>query len=153
MKLARFLVLAVFAASLFLTGSSIATAKPRKPRKPRLVKKLLDAELMNELKVVHFQLSKANTNYKGHRANSRTHIKSAINSLAAEAKANGQTIKSPALGGDPQPVSDAQLKSALKNVGTVLNQINNLKATKGRQTAAEHLVNAISELKLALAVN
>ena len=142
-----------WAPSLLLLGSVGADAAPTKIKKKKPpIKKIIDIELMNELKMIVLQLANTDKDYKGHRAKGIKLLKVAINALAAEAKANGHVVKPPPQAPEPQAVSDATIKAVIVKLNGVIKQINGLKATKGRQAAGENIVLAIAEFKIALTI-
>ena len=115
-------------------------------------KKLVDLTLIRELRKTAHLLSKADRDYKGHRAAAVKQIHKAIAQLRKEAQVRGHKVPSGYKGPEPQPVSDAQLKKAMSQLKTILNQVNNVQATKRRTRAAEHITTAIDELKVALTI-
>ncbi len=134
-------------------GSAAQGGRTKGGKKGKNVaKKLEDRALIAELSKTAHLLSKANRDYKGHRAAGVKQIKQAIHHLRKEAHLRGQKIPSAYKGPEPQPVSDAQLKKAIGDLKTILGQLNALRATRQRQLAAEHIVKAIDELKTALTI-
>jgi hypothetical protein len=145
---------------LFVLGAALVALSPtpssaaggKKGKGKNVARKLEDIALIHELRKTAHLLSKADRDYKGHRAAAVKQIKLAIHDLTKEAHLRGHKVPSGYTGPESQPVSDAQLKKASQHLGNILNQINNLKATKQRTKAAEHLVKAIAELKTALTI-
>jgi hypothetical protein len=153
MKLRTIGLLVLGASVLVLASTSTAAAAGGKKKKgPGTAKKLEDVALIGELRKTAHLLSKADRDYKGHRAAAVKQIKLAIGDLRREAKVRGHKIPDGYKGPEPQPVSDAQLKKAVERLKTILGQINSLKATKNRELAAEHITRAIDELKVALTI-
>jgi hypothetical protein len=144
-------------AGLFVVGAllvvlGLAPASATQGKKKGTSKKLEDLTLIHELRKTAHLLTKADRDYKGHRAAAVKQIKLAIGDLRKEAQARGHKVPNGYKGPEPQPVSDAQLKKAISQLKTILGQLNNLAATKLRERAAEHIVRAIDELKVALTI-
>jgi hypothetical protein len=142
---ALFGTFALCAAALMLGAESAGAGK-------NPAKKLEDIGLITELQKTAHLLSKADRDYKGHRAAAVKQIRLAIGDLKKEAKVRGFKVSDTFKGPEPQPVSDEQLKKARKDLRTILKQINNLPATKRRTLAAEHVQKAIDELGTALMI-
>jgi hypothetical protein len=111
-----------------------------------------DQALVHDLQKTAHLLSKANRDYKGHRAAAVKHIVQAIHHLKKEAHLGGSRMMSDYKGPEAQPVSDAQLKQAAGNLGTILKQLNRLKTSMHRGKAAQHIGKAIGELQTALKI-
>ncbi|HKI35613.1 MAG TPA: hypothetical protein VKA46_27400 [Gemmataceae bacterium] len=107
------------------------------------------AAQIKELHDVKVLLEMANHDYKGHRAEAVKHIGHAIHALEMGHKHHhGKGAKGK---GEPQALSDAQLKESIKVLNGVLAQLSGASgapATKG----AVHVVNAIKELEVALTI-
>jgi hypothetical protein len=167
MHLGKFVVLTVLAVSLVALGADAASAQrgKRKGTKQKAQMKAVDQALINELNATKELLKKANHDYKGHRVAAIKQIRQAVHQLRLEinprATMNTTLAKAPAGNAgknpnpvkEPQAVSDAQLTKAMNNLGTILNQLNNIRVTTRRTNAAGNIQNAINELKKALAVN
>jgi hypothetical protein len=143
----------VVAVALLVLGGSAAEAQKGAKKRAAAAKKLNDVALIVELQKTAFLLSKANRDYKGHRAAAVKHIHHAVRHLKEEAKVRGLKVGSDYTGPEPQPVSDAQLKQAITNLKATLEKVNNLAVTARRTKAGEHVGNAVGELKLALEVS
>jgi hypothetical protein len=150
MKLRHVVGLFVLGAALVVLCPLSGRAAPGK-KKQNVVKKQ-DAHLIHELRKTAHLLSKADRDYKGHRAAAVKQIRHAIEQLRKEAHLHGHKIPNGYKGPEPQPVSDAQLKKAQEQLKTILGDLNSLKATKHREKAAEHITSAIDELKIALTI-
>ncbi len=132
---------AAIVAAFLIAGPAFAKAKPPSPY----------AAQIKELRQIRALLQKADRDYKGHRAAAVKEITAAVHALHPSHKAHkGKGVKG-AKGGEPQALSDAQLKDSIKALNAVLAQLNtapNAPATK----AAAHVTNAIKELEVALTI-
>jgi hypothetical protein len=131
----------------------------------RKAKRSQDAQLVKQLRQAKSLLQKANHDYKGHRVKAIAQINKAIAQLRLDASPRRSTkartttakrtttVKPPRTGGgEPQAVSDAQLKQAQQILTTVQTQLAALPATPYRTLAGTHIGNASTELTTALAV-
>jgi hypothetical protein len=101
-----------------------------------------------ELHSIKLMLERADHDYKGHRAAAVRDIAAAIRELDPEHEGRGGG-KVPG-GHEPQAVSDAQLREALKQLEAMHGHLGKKKG--GHHKAAAHLERAINELKTALQV-
>ncbi len=137
----RFAVaLAALAGTLLLAGTAAAAGK--KTESPFLAQ-------VKELHEIKLLLERADRDYKGHRAEAVEQITHAIRALEAGHKHHhGKKVKG---GGEPQALSDAQLRESIKTLNAVLAQLSTASgpaATKG----AVHVTSAIKELEIALKI-
>jgi hypothetical protein len=143
----------ILAAALLVLGGSPAVAQRGAKKAAAAAKKVNDVALILELQKTAHLLSKADRDYKGHRAEAVRQIHHAVKHLKAEAKVRGlKGAGNDYKGPEAQPVSDAQLKLAIINLKATLTKVNNLAVTSRRTTAAGHVGKAISELGTALEV-
>jgi hypothetical protein len=152
MKFSHIVGLFVVGCALVVLCPGRSSAWPGPGKKGRTAKKLEDIALAYELQKTGHLLTKADRDYQGHRAAAVRQIKHAIADLKKEAHLRGFKVGNGYKGPEPQPVSDAQLKKAIDRLQTILKQVNNLPATRLRTRAAEHIVKAIDELKIALTI-
>jgi hypothetical protein len=138
---------AALVAGLLLAGPAFAKAKPPSPY----------AAQIKELREVRTLLQKADRDYKGHRAAAVKELTAAVHALHPNKKAHAGKGAKGAKGakgikrGEPQALSDAQLKDSIKALNTVVAQ---LKAAPGSPAtkAAAHVTTAIKELEVALTI-
>ncbi len=160
MRLARFVGVFVLGVALVTLNAGPGSAQGPKARQAKkgqkkaaaAAKKQQDQVLAYELQQTAHLLTKADRDYKGHRAAAVKHIRHAIHHLKKEAHLRGFKVMNDYKGPEPQPVSDAQLKQAAGNLGTILKQLNALKTSMHRGKAAEHIGKAIAELGTALKI-
>jgi hypothetical protein len=132
---------AALAAGLLLAGPALAAVKFR-PQSPY-------AAQLKELRQVKVLLQHADRDYKGHRAAAVKEITAAMHDLHPGHKAHkGKGSKG---GGEPQVLSDAQLRESIKALNVVLAQLNAAPDTPAAK-AAGHVTNAIKELEVALSI-
>jgi hypothetical protein len=133
-------IVAALAGALILTGPASAAGKKTESPFLAQIKELHDIKVLLEL---------ADRDYKGHRAEAVRHIGHAIHALEAGHKHHhGKNVRG---GGEPQALSDAQLRESVKALNAVLIQLSGapgVHATKG----AIHVTSAIKELEIALTI-
>jgi hypothetical protein len=134
---------------LFLTGAAEARAKPAtKPvTKPQATP--YGAQVA-ELRHVHALLARADRDYKGHRVQAMKDIHAAIVALHPHHK-NQQKGTGAKGGGEKQSVSDAQLRSAIKQLRNVENQLATT-VNPATNKAVNHIRAAIKQLEIALTI-
>ena len=134
------LAIAALIAILALAGPAPAAGKNAASPFAAQVKELHDVKVI---------LEQADHDYKGHRAEAVKQITAAIHALHPGHKHHhGKKGKG---GGEPQALSDAQLKESIKVLNAVLVQLSG--APGGPATkAAVHVTNAIKELEIALKI-
>jgi hypothetical protein len=108
------------------------------------------APILQELNSIRALLQLADRDYKGHRAAAVREITLAMRSLP-HVPQRGKGGKTPAGGGEPQALSDAQLRGAVQQLGTVLGQLTGMPGA-GPAKATGHLRNAVKELEVALTI-
>jgi hypothetical protein len=145
-------VVGLFVLAVALVALSPLSGSAAQNKKKKSAERRHDAHLIHELRKTAHLLTKADRDYKGHRAAAVKQIKHAIEQLRKEAHLHGHKIPNAYKGPEPQPVSDAQLKKAQGQLNSILGELNRLKATKHREKAAEHITSAIGELKTALTI-
>ena len=143
----------ILAAALLVLGGSPAIAQRGAKKAAATAKKANDVALILELQKTAHLLSKANRDYKGHRAEAVRQIHHAVKHLKAEAKVRGlKGAGNDYKGPEAQPVSDTQLKQAIANLKSTLTKVNNLAVTSHRTSASGHVGKSIDELNVALEV-
>jgi hypothetical protein len=106
------------------------------------------APVVTELRQIQQLLELADHDYKGHRAKAVTELGHAIAALPHHHVKGGKPIKG---GGEPQALSDAQLREAFKALGVIeaqLATVSNPHAVK----ALTHVNNAAKHLEVALTI-
>jgi hypothetical protein len=106
------------------------------------------APVVGELRQIRALLERADRDYKGHRAAAVKEIAAAIHALAPRHKGKGK--KQPG-GGEPQALSDAQLRQAIAQLGKVSSQLSGLPGKRPAK-AVGHLGTAAKELEIALTI-
>jgi hypothetical protein len=101
-----------------------------------------------ELNTVKVLLEKADHDYMGHRAAAVKEISVAIRILMPKRKRNG---KAPGPVGEPQAVSDAQLRAAVGALGKVAAQLSSMPGKRSAK-AVGHVGAAVKELEVALTI-
>jgi hypothetical protein len=153
MKLRSITATFVLPAVLLLLNGSPVSAQRGTKKAAAAAKKANDVALILELQKTAHLLSKANRDYKGHRAEAVRQIHHAVRYLKNEAKVRGlKGAGSDYKGPEPQPVSDTQLKQAIANLKSTLTKVNSLSTTTRRTKAADRVGKAIDELNVALQV-
>jgi hypothetical protein len=155
MRLAHIVGVFVLGIVLVAGQSPVAAQKGQKRAQKKAAaaaKKQQDQVLAYSLQQTAHLLTKADRDYKGHRAAAVKHIKHAITHLKKEAHLRGFKVMNDYQGKEPQPVSDAQLKQAAGNLTTIQKQLNGLPTSMHRGKAAEQIGKAISELNTALTI-
>ncbi len=143
----------ILSATLLLLSGSPAAAQKGAKKAAAAAKRATDLALILELQKTAHLLSKANHDYKGHRAAAVKEIHHAVRHLKSEAKLRGvKGAGKDYTGPEPQPVSDAQLKKAMADLKTIHSKISGLGVTEHRGKAAGHVTSAVSELDTALKV-
>jgi hypothetical protein len=108
------------------------------------------ATVVRELHQVKVLLERADHDYKGHRAAAVKEITQAVHALVPHHKGKGKG-KSPMGGGEPQALSDAQLREAVKALGKVAAQLSALPGPRAA-TALGHVGAAVKDLEIALTI-
>jgi hypothetical protein len=112
-------------------------------------KKQALAPVVAELHGIKVLLERADRDYKGHRAAAVREISAAIHALAPRPKGRG---RAPAGGGgEPQALSDAQLRAAIAQLNTVGTRLSGLPG-KGPARAVGHVGAAVQQLQVALTI-
>jgi hypothetical protein len=136
---------AALVAGLLPAGPAFAKAKPPSPY----------AAQIKELREVRTLLQKADRDYKGHRVAAVKELTAAVHALHPNKKAHagkgGKGAKGIKGGGEPQALSDAQLKDSIKALNTVVAQLKTVPGAPATKAAA-HVTNAIKELEAALTI-
>jgi hypothetical protein len=101
-----------------------------------------------ELQTIKVLLERADHDYKGHRAAAVKEISVAMRILAPNHKRNG---KAPGPVGEPQALSDAQLRAAVGALGKVAAQLSSLPGKRPAK-AVGHVGAAVKELEVALTI-
>jgi hypothetical protein len=142
-------------AVLLLSGLALATrAEAAAPTK----KKVVNAEVIAQLKSARALMHKANHNYKGHRAKAMHQTTQAIHALGGGGKKKDPAAPpkvTPPTGKrtpEAQAISDAQLRQAQTDLKAILTTLNSLPAGAGRAKAINHIKKAIADLDTALKV-
>jgi hypothetical protein len=133
------------ALALLLLSSPTVAAPEKKPPSPYAMQ-------IHELHHVKILLEKADHDYKGHRAEAAKQVTAAIHALQAgyaHVKHPGEGGKG---GGEPQALSDAQLREAIDKVKKIQTQLSGALADPAAKTAAIALSSAVSELETALTI-
>jgi len=133
------LVAAVLVASLLVAGPARAAGKKAPSPYAAEVKELHEIKLL---------LERADHDYKGHRAEAVKQITAAIHALHGGHKHHGPGVKG---GGEPQALSDAQLRESIKALSVVLAQLGNAPGAPAAKGAV-HVANAIKQLEIALTI-
>lgn len=123
----------------------VAIAKLEAKAAQQAAKKAFDP-IVAELHAIKVLLERADHDYKGHRAAAVQQITEAIESLPHH---HHKGAKPPKSGGEPQTLSDAQLRDAIKALGVVESQI------AGHPRAAKavgHINRAVKDLEVALTI-
>jgi hypothetical protein len=107
------------------------------------------AAQVKELHDVKVLLERADHDYKGHRAKAVHQVTAAIHALHPGHKHHhGKGAKG---GGEPQALSDAQLRESIKVLNAVLAQLSGAPGEPAAKAAA-HVAGAIKELEIALTI-
>jgi hypothetical protein len=107
------------------------------------------AAQVRELHEIKVLLETANHDYKGHRAEAVKHITHAIHALEAGHQHHpGPRVKG---SGEPQQLSDAQLRESVKALHSVHTQLSTA-ATAPATKGADHVHHAIKQLETALKI-
>jgi hypothetical protein len=136
------LVASLLVAGLFFAGQAGATQTPSNP----------NAQAIVQLKQTRALLHKADHDYKGNRVKAMHEITKAIHALeGTHGRHQPHPVKSGKSGGEPQSVSDAQLKLAITQLQTVQSQLgSSTTANVGVANAA--ISRAIQDLQTALSI-
>ena len=117
------------------------------------IKQVQDNVLVAQLQIAYRVVEKADPIYKGHRVKAMKQIKEAIGQLQKEMKRRGlKPVRQKHGIDEPKSVSDADLNEGIKVLKSVQSQLKGLQGTVHRNKAANHIANAIKQLKTALAV-
>jgi hypothetical protein len=106
------------------------------------------APIAAELHAVKVLLERADRDYQGHRAAAVKEISAALRILVPRQKHKGGK---PAGGGEPQALSDAQLRDAVAALGKVSSQLASLSLPRAAK-ANGHVGTAIKDLQVALTI-
>jgi hypothetical protein len=132
-------VIVALAAGLLLAAP--ASAGKKKSPSPYAA----EVKELHEIKVL---LERADRDYKGHRAEAVKQLGAAIHALHAGHGHHGKGVKG---GGEPQALSDAQLRESVKALNVVFAQLSNSPGEPAAK-AAIHVANAIKQLEVALTI-
>jgi hypothetical protein len=146
---ARLWALALFGA---LTGSSAWAITPKAAAQAKKVAHAAEvtafAPVVAELRQIRHLLEVADRDYKGHRAKAVEEISHAIKALPHQHGKRGTSIKG---GGEPQALSDAQLREAIKALGAIQAQLAGSSSAHAA-LAAGHVNTAAKQLEIALTI-
>jgi hypothetical protein len=106
------------------------------------------APVVGELRQIKLLLERADRDYKGHRAAAVKEITAAMHALAPHQKKHGKHLPG---GGEPQALSDAQLREAIAQLGKVATQLSG-RPGKRPAKAVGHIGAAVQELQVALTI-
>jgi hypothetical protein len=134
-----FVCVAAALAGVFAFAGTAPAAKATASPFAAQVKELHDIKVLLEL---------ADHDYKGHRAEAVKQLTEAIHALHPGHKHHAKGVKG---GGEPQALSDAQLKESIKTLNAVLAQLSTAGGAPATK-AAVHVTNAIKQLEIALTI-
>jgi hypothetical protein len=106
------------------------------------------APVVRELRGIKMLLERADRDYKGHRAAAVKDITAAIHALVPRHKGRGKRQPGD---GEPQALSDAQLRASMDQLAKIATQLSTLPGKRPTK-AAVHVGDAVKQLQIALTI-